>query len=47
MQENPSFLETQLILTEKNFIDNFEAVFGYKSPYLAKLLYLWMAKGYD
>jgi hypothetical protein len=34
-------------LEEKDFVRNFEAVFGFDCPYFGKLLYLFMSEGYD
>jgi len=34
-------------LEEKHFVKNFKAVFDYDCPYFGKLLYLYMANGYD
>ena len=39
--------ETQLFLTEENFKNNFKNVFGVDCPFFGKLLYIWMAKGFD
>lgn len=39
--------ETQIYLTEENFKDNFKNVFGVDQPFFGKLLYIWMARGYD
>jgi len=32
---------------EKHFIDNFEKVFGDDCPFFGKMLYLYMARGFD
>jgi hypothetical protein len=42
-----SYSETQIYLEEKHFVSNFKAVFDYDCPYFGKLLYLYMANGYD
>ena len=39
--------ETQIFLTEENLVNNFGKVFGYECPFFGKILYLYMAKGYD
>jgi hypothetical protein len=39
--------ETSLIMTEKQMVKNIQYVFGSECPMFAKMLYLYMAKGYD
>lgn len=34
-------------LTEQNFVNNIKLIIGVDEPYFGKMLYLWMAKGYD
>jgi len=36
-----------MYLEEKHFKNNFKDVFGIDCPFFGKLLYIWMAKGYD
>lgn len=35
------------MLTEENFVKNIHRVIGEDEPFFGKMLYLWMAKGYD
>ena len=44
---NHTYNETQIFLEEKHFVQNTQAVFGHDCPYFGKLLYLYMAEGYD
>jgi len=36
-----------IYLTEENFMQNSKAVFGVDCPFFGKLLYLYMARGFD
>ena len=36
-----------MYLTENMIVKNIKEVFGYDQPYFAKLLYLYLAEGYD
>lgn len=42
-----SYSETSIFLTEKNFVNNVSKVFGVECPFFGKLLYLFMARGFD
>jgi hypothetical protein len=47
LQYMPNYSENNLFLEEKDFVNNFERVFGHDCKYFGKLLYLYMADGYD
>ena len=36
-----------IALTEENFIKNIKNIIGHDEPYFGKMLYLWIARGYD
>ena len=35
------------VLVEENFVKNIKHVIGVDDPYFGKLLYLWLAQGFD
>jgi hypothetical protein len=39
--------ETSFFMTEKQMVTNIDKVFGSECPMFAKMLYLYMSKGYD
>lgn len=43
----PKFIEEYCYLTEKDIITNMKNIFGYDSPYFAKMIYLLLSEGYD
>ena len=47
LQYMPNYQENNLYLEEHDFVNNFERVFGHDCKYFGKLLYLYMARGYD
>mmetsp|Transcript_9887 Transcript_9887/g.14961 ORF Transcript_9887/g.14961 Transcript_9887/m.14961 type:complete len:102 (+) Transcript_9887:376-681(+) len=42
-----TYSETNIYLVESNFVNNFKVVFGEDCPFFGKMLYLYMARGYD
>ena len=47
LEKNQLYSENSIFLEEHQFIKNFKNVFGIDCGYFGKMLYIWMAKGFD
>ncbi|CDW75780.1 UNKNOWN [Stylonychia lemnae] len=47
LKQNSQFKEQNVYLTENNIMDNMKNIFGYSFPYIGRLMYLYMSKGFD
>ena len=47
MNQVHTYSETSIYLVEKDLIKNFGAVFGVDCPFFGKMLYIYLARGYN
>lgn len=45
--QTATYVETNLFLEEHHFVKNIDKVFDNAPPFFGKMLYIWMAKGFD